>query len=444
MRILLALVVFGAYGLGTSGCAPAIGPRASTLHETFDAGLVTRGAQLAAIGDCYGCHTARDGAPYAGGLAMRSPFGTIYTSNITPDDDTGIGAWTEEAFRRALREGVRRDGAHLYPAFPYDRFALVTDADAHALYAFLMTRAAVHAEPPPNDLAFPFNMRFGLAAWKALYLRKPSVPIDDPVDDQGWVRKRGAYLVEGLGHCGSCHSPRNAMFAEEYERAYQGGDAEGWHAYAIDRHTKTPVPWDEASLAFYLRNGWHPDHGVARGTMGLVTAELHDATQADVRAMAAYVLTLMGEPATARREAATRLVHAPLAQARDAPGRGRDLYRAACLDCHDGSRALPFGGVPLTLSLGLHGESPRNLINVVLHGLGPGVGETSPIMPGYAGALDEDQVVDLVTWLRANLTDEPPWPDFRNLVRRSETMRRSELQFPPGGAGTDPLMAKAP
>ena len=419
--------------LGAGGCARSLEPRPATLHETFDRALVARGAGLAAIGDCYGCHTRRDGAPFAGGVAMHSPFGTIYSSNITPDAETGIGGWTEAAFRRALREGVRRDGAHLYPAFPYDRFSLVSDDDAHALYAYLMTRTPVRARPPANELAFPFNMRWGIALWKAMYLRAPAPQ-----------RERGAYLVEGLGHCGSCHSPRNALFAEERDRAYQGGDLEGWHAYAIERHTKAPVPWDVASLTFYLRNGWHPDHGVARGSMGLVTAELRDAPEADVEAMSAYVAGMMGTPGAGRAMQGRQLTRAPMAHVRDAPGPGRELYRSACLECHDGSRPMPFGGLPLTLSLGLHGESPRNLINVVLHGLGPGQGETSPVMPGYAGALDEDQLVDLVTWLRANLTDEAPWPDFRKLVREARAMDRSMLDFPPGGAGTDPLAAKAP
>lgn len=430
MRFLLASLL-GAILALAGGCAPALQPRPEGLHEAFDASVVERGRQLAAIGDCYGCHTAREGAAFAGGVAMHSPFGTLYSSNITPDRGSGIGGWTEEAFRRALREGVRNDGAHLYPAFPYDRFALVSDDDAHALYAYLMTRTPVRARPPANALAFPFNMRWGIALWKAMYLRQPAAQPE-----------RGAYLVEGLGHCGSCHSPRNALFAEERDRAYQGGDLEGWHAYAIDSHTKAPVPWNVASLTFYLRNGWHADHGVARGTMGLVTAELRDAPQADVEAMAAYVVKLMGRPTTPRVAQGDRLVTAPLAQARDTPGRGRDLYRTACLQCHDGSRPQPFGGLPLTLSLGLHGESPRNLINVVLHGLGPGEGETSPIMPGYAGALDDGQVVDLVAWLRANLTDEPAWPDFRKLVQEARAMDRSMLDFPPGGAGTDPLAAK--
>jgi len=438
MRALLTFLAVACL-LPGGACTSSIDPRPDSLRQSFDERVIEHGAQLAAIGDCYGCHTTRHGAPFAGGVGMHSPFGTIYSSNITPDRQAGIGAWTEEAFRRALREGVRRDGAHLYPAFPYDRFALVSDEDAHALYAYLMTRTPARAAPPRNELVFPFNVRAGLALWKALYLRAP--PAQKQTDA---VLARGEYLVEGLGHCGSCHSPRNALFAEERERAYQGGDLEGWHAYAIESHIKAPIPWDADALAFYLRNGWHPLHGAARGTMGLVTAELRAAPEADVRAMAAYTVALMGAAAQRRSANATRLEQEPLRQPRDAPGFGRDTYRSACLQCHDGAEAMPFGGVQLTRSLGLHGESPRNLINVILHGLGPAQGATSPMMPGYAGALDDAQVVELVTWLRANLTDEAPWPDFRRVVEESRRMDPGTLSFPPGGAGTDPLFAKAP
>jgi mono/diheme cytochrome c family protein len=438
MRILLAPLL-AACLVWAGGCTPAMDPRPGPLRESFDERLVQHGAALAAIGDCYGCHTTRDGAPFAGGVGMHSPFGTIYSSNITPDTETGIGAWTEDAFRRALRQGVRRDGAHLYPAFPYDRFAGVSDDDARALYAYLMTRTPARSTPPRNELVFPFNVRLGIELWKALYLRAP--PAARQTDA---LLARGEYLVEGLGHCGSCHSPRNVLFAEQRERAYQGGDLEGWHAYAIESHTKAPIPWDVDALTFYLRNGWHPLHGAARGTMGLVTTELHTAPEPDVRAMAAYIVSLMGPTAQHRPQEAQRLEREPLKQPRDAPGMGRDIYRSACLSCHDGSEAMPFGGVPLARSLGLHGESPRNLINVIVHGLGPAQGATSPIMPGYAGALDDGQVVELVAWLRANLTDEAPWPDFRTLVEESRKMDPGMLSFPPGGAGTDPLATKAP
>jgi mono/diheme cytochrome c family protein len=418
------------------GCEPAIAPVDPHAPQSLDHALVQRGAALAAIGNCHGCHTSRGGPPLAGGEPMHSPFGTIYSTNITPDPETGIGRWSEEAFRRAMRSGVDREGRHLYPAFPYERFTRVTDEDDRALYAYLMSRPAVRFTPPRNDLVFPFNIRAGIAAWKFLFLREGPQPTDV---SKGVVVARGEYLVEGLGHCGSCHSPRNLLYAEKRGEAYAGGDAEGWHAYAIDAGNAAPIPWDTEALGFYLRNGWHARHGVSRGTMGLVTGELARAPKADVQAMAAYVVSLMGPVSEARRQRAEAITRNPLA-ASGAPGVGAILYATGCLECHDGSRALPFGGAPLCLSLGLNGESPRNLINVILHGLPPAQGETTPLMPGYSGALSDAQVAALAAWMRANLTDRPPWPDFSPMIREARAMDSSTLLFPPGGAGTDPAL----
>ena len=170
------------------------------------------GARLAAIGNCNVCHTAPGGAPFAGGLALPTPFGTIQSTNITPDPATGIGRWSETAFVRAMREGVDREGRHLYPAFPYDHFTRVTDQDNRALYAYLMTRRPIQASPPPNDLRFPFDQRILLAGWKMLYLRQGPLAIET---DRSPEWNRGRYLVEGLGHCGACHTPRDGLGAEQ-------------------------------------------------------------------------------------------------------------------------------------------------------------------------------------------------------------------------------------
>lgn len=169
--------------------------------QDFDPALVKRGAELAAVGNCIACHTVPGAQAFAGGLALPTPFGTIYSTNITPDAETGIGAWSEAAFARAMREGVDRRGHHLYPAFPYDHFTRVTDEDNRALYAFLMTRAPVKATPPPNELAFPLGFRPVLALWKLLFLDKGPLELD-PQQSEEW--NRGAYLAEGLGHCGAC------------------------------------------------------------------------------------------------------------------------------------------------------------------------------------------------------------------------------------------------
>jgi mono/diheme cytochrome c family protein len=250
---------------------PVIDPIAPPSRASFDPAAIRHGAELAAIGNCAGCHTTRDGRPYVGGLALATPFGTIYSTNVTPDPQTGIGAWSPAAFVRAMREGVARDGRWLYPAFPYDHFTKVSVPDLEALYAYLMTRDPVHAENHHNALNFPFNFRPLIAIWNALYLdTTPWRP--DPAQSAQW--NRGAYLVESLGHCSSCHAPRNALGAEDRRDRFGGGDAEGWYAPALDVKSPSPLPWNVELLATYLRNGVAADHAVAGGPMQGVVHEL--------------------------------------------------------------------------------------------------------------------------------------------------------------------------
>ena len=194
---------------------PAIAAIEPPAPQSFDSALVKRGRDLAAIGNCNDCHTVRGGQDFAGGLPVPTPFGTIYSSNITPDAETGIGRWSEAAFRRAMQSGVDRDGRHLYPTFPYDHFTHVSDEDDRALYAYLMTRPPVHAPARDNQLSFPFDQRAVVAGWKLLFPapRHLSGPTSQSAE---W--NRGAYLVEGLAHCGACHTPRNALGAESAAR----------------------------------------------------------------------------------------------------------------------------------------------------------------------------------------------------------------------------------
>src|ERR1700728_4040106 len=184
--------------------------------QSFEPALVKRGRDLAAIGNCSDCHTAPGGKTFAGGVSVPTPFGTIYSSNITPDPETGIGRWPEAAFRRAMRSGVNRDGQHLYPTFPYDHFTNVSDEDDAALYAFLMTRPAVHAPARENQLPFPLDQRVVVAGWKLLFLRPGSF---QPDPSKSAEFNRGGYLVEGLAHCGACHTPRNGLGADGPTRA---------------------------------------------------------------------------------------------------------------------------------------------------------------------------------------------------------------------------------
>src|SRR5438270_3548083 len=265
--IIAIAAIAGAIGVAAIVWRPAMAAIEPPAPQSFDSALVKRGRDLAAIGNCNDCHTVRDGHDFAGGLAVPTPFGTIYSTNITPDAETGIGRWSEAAFRRAMREGVDRRGRHLYPAFPYDHFTLVSDDDDKALYAFFMTREPVRAKAPANDLSFPLNFRPVIAAWKLLYFR-PGPYRPDPAQSEAW--NRGAYLVEGLAHCGACHTPRNALGAEKKRERFTGGEAEGWTAYALNESSPAPVPWDGAALHHYLRNGWQDMHGIARGPMAPV------------------------------------------------------------------------------------------------------------------------------------------------------------------------------
>jgi len=395
---------------------------------SFSPPLVERGAKLAAIGDCRGCHTAQGGRAFAGGRALETPFGTIYATNITPDTKTGIGLWSEAAFRRAMHEGVDRGGHHLYPAFPYDRFTLASDEDIRAIYAYLMTRPPVPARHPPNRLSFPFNVRSFIGVWKALYFH-PGRWRDDPSRDARW--NRGGELAEGLGHCGSCHSPRNALGAERRDRHFDGGDAEGWHAYAIGATSQSPLAWTEDAMRGYLRDGWQARHGVARGPMASVTRELAHADEGDLAAIAHYIVSGMGH---AQERGAGE------ANAGSTNAAGERLYRDACAQCHDGDEPLPFGGLALARSIGVAGESPRNLVNVILYGLPAAGDRTAPIMPGYAGAMSDEQVIALARYLRSRFSDRPPWQDLASVVGKAREDGERIARAPAGGAGLDPAL----
>src|SRR6202048_4264108 len=291
--VLAALLIGGAVATFAIAWRPAIAAIEPPAPRSFDAALVKRGRDLAAIGNCNDCHTMRGGGACAGGLPVPTPFGTIFSSNITPDAETGIGRWSEAAFRRAMQSGVDRDGQHLYPTFPYDHFTNVTDEDDQALYAYLMTRQPVHAAARANQLSFPLDQRFVVAGWKLLFLRRGTYR-PDTCQSAGW--NRGAYLVEGLAHCGACHTPRNALGAERATAPFAGGDADNWHAYAINAQSPAPVPWDTEALFSYLRQGWHPDHGVARGPMAEVVSNLSSVPASDVHAIAVYMTSVFGPP----------------------------------------------------------------------------------------------------------------------------------------------------
>jgi mono/diheme cytochrome c family protein len=390
--------------------APEIAPITPASRASFDPALVARGAQLSAIGNCHDCHTAEQGKPFAGGRALRTPFGVIYGTNITPDPETGIGNWSEAAFRRALHEGVDREGAHLYPVFPYDHYTKLTDDDVAALYAFIMTRDPVNARTPPNRIAFPYNVRAFIGIWKNLYF-EPGRFKPDPAQSAQW--NRGAYLAEGAAHCGACHTPRNQFGAEEKERHFAGGETASWHAPALNRESVSPVPWTVEALDGYLRTGLVPDHAIAAGPMATVVRNLSTVNSDDTKAIAVYVASWLG-PAQAR--SAQSRNPAPAASA------GAAIYAGACGECHDVGRTASSGGaLHLSIAIAPALPSPANLIHLALEGVAPADGEPGRFMPGFAGALTNEQMAVLVQYLRTEFAGKPPWPNVEEEVRKLNT-----------------------
>jgi mono/diheme cytochrome c family protein len=391
----------------------------------FDRALVAKGAQLAAIGNCGVCHTVPGGPAYSGGRPIPTPFGTVYSTNITSDPQTGIGSWSEEAFRRAMREGIARDGSYLYPAFPYDHYVKLGDGDIHALYAFIMTRSPVESRPPPNELPFPLSVRRIVALWDLLYL--DTAPFR-PDSNQPAQWNRGAYLVEGLGHCGDCHTPSNFLGAEESGKSPAGGEAEGWYAPALNAASTAPVPWDAQHLFAYLHQGWDVEHGAAAGPMQPVSNDLPRAEQRDVEAISIYIASLQGPVSPERRQRADELLACAIRPEvlpvdEETSDVAATIFAGACASCHAGGPSMaPPRGIDLALSSALKIADPSNAIFIILDGVHPPEGQRGPLMPRFDSAFTDGQMAALLGYLRARYGDQPAWD---NLGARIREVRRS-------------------
>ena len=415
-----AALLAGGIGIATA-ILPwrAIAPIERPDVSVFSASTIERGRQLAALGDCATCHTSLDGILNAGGRAIETPFGIIYGTNITSDVKTGIGSWSYPAFERAMREGIHRDGRHLYPAFPYTHFAKASDADLQALYAYLMAQAPVSRNNRPHALAFPFNWRPLLAGWNALF-HHPTTFAPDPQRSAVW--NRGAYLVEGLGHCGACHSPRNALGAEKNGAYLAGGFAEGWEAPALTSLSQAPVPWNEDELFAYLRTGFSRFHGVAAGPMTPVVQELKALPDDDIRAMAVY-LASFSETVTDKPDPealAAALERTTGARIVAASPFGQRFYEGACAVCHAVGGPPLFGSRPsLALNSNVHASTPDNLIQVILHGIANPVSSDLGYMPAFGDHLSDDQFAELVGYLRQQFAPgKPAWAGVKDAIMR--------------------------
>jgi len=428
LAAMLVALVLGLAAFTVFAWKAAIAEVPVPAAAAFDAALVARGEKLAAAGYCLTCHTKAGGKPYAGGLPMATAFGTIHSTNITPDRATGIGAWSLAAFTRAMHEGVARDGSHLFPVFPYDHFTKVSDDDVKAIYAYLMTRPAVVQEDTPNSVPFPFNVRLLQAGWKLLFFDAGRL---QPEAGRSAQWNRGAYLAEGLSHCAACHTPRNALGAEKRgaDARLSGATIDGWFAPALTAANTAPVPWTVQELHDYLRNGGTPYHGVAAGPMSRVVhqgyALLDDA---DVYAVATYIAS--GNGAAERHADAGQIVGDALAKSRYDPAQsishGASLYTAACASCHYNPVSGPQLARPeLGLKSSLSAADPTDLVQVILHGVSVKDGLPGAMMPAFADALSDADIAALANYLRTSRTTLPPWPDAAAVVARVRSGKTS-------------------
>ncbi|MBS0527246.1 MAG: c-type cytochrome [Proteobacteria bacterium] len=386
---------------------PAIDEITPPAPGSFDRYLVAEGEDLANLGNCAGCHTSEPSRPLAGGRALDTPFGKVFATNITPQADDGIGAWSSEAFGRAMRRGIARDGRQLYPAFPYDHFTHATDHQIAALYAWLMTRRPIAGRAPEPQLAGIFAFRPLVAAWNLLYLDEGPLPTDGSRPSQ-W--NRGRVLAEGLGHCSGCHTPRDRFGAEDVARAYDGAWTEGWYAPPLNAHSPAVQPWTPEELQTYLHTGLAPHHAAAAGPMASVTRALAQVPEEDVRAIAVYISSLMADAPASKQDKPQPVDR--LAVAQQQHPEAATLYAGACATCHDpGAPMMQQGRPVLSWATPLHEASPHDTVRVIMQGLTPPGGSSGPTMPAYADMLSDQQVQDLAAYLRTRFTDKPAWSD---------------------------------
>jgi mono/diheme cytochrome c family protein len=409
--------------------AVLVGTFAQARAETAgpDAALIERGRYLAAAGDCASCHTRANGKPFSGGLALDTPFGVLYSANITPDPEFGIGSWTEQQFARAVREGIAADGTRLYPAFPYTAYTKVTDEDIHAIFTYLRSLTPVRYAPPRNEMKFPFGLRPLLIGWNSLFFQQGRY-IYDTNQSKEW--NRGAYLTQGLGHCGACHTPRNALGAERGALNLSGGmyldeivdevvdgsvtpmderTVRLWSAVNLTSTRSGLGAWSLDDIATYLRTG-HSARAAAFGPMSKVivngTSRL---TDSDIRSIAIYLKSLPPLPQD------------PPEPSDEIRNVGEIVYTTRCADCHlpsglgmprvrnaDPAKTAP----PLAGNAVVQAPNPATLINVILYGAHEDSASEGawPRMSGFelSVGLDDESIAALCTYLRSSWGNRAP------------------------------------
>jgi mono/diheme cytochrome c family protein len=379
---------------------------------------INLGEYLARAGDCVACHTEPTGKPFAGGRAMATPFGNLYVPNITPDDETGIGQWTSDEFYRMMHTGVSRDGALLYPAMPFASYTKVTRADSDAIYAYIMSVPPVKQKNRPHELRFPFNKRELLVGWRTLYFKEGEYKAD-PKQSAQW--NRGAYLVEGLGHCAMCHTAINALGGSKEAQAFEGGmiPNQNWYAPSLTSNREAGLgEWSTRDIVDLLQTGISL-RATVYGPMAEVTYNsLQYMSDEDAEAMAAYLRTLAQKDTGPAVPGSARLVQPAVMES------GRAIYEKQCAICHrtDGKGWAPYYP-PLAGNQSITMASPVNSIRMVLNGGYPPGTRKNPRphgMPPFSRILDDEAAAAVVTYIRVawNNTGTPVTPAQVNELRR--------------------------
>ena len=370
--------------------------------------IVTRGKYLTQAADCEICHTRDGGQLFAGGRAFATPFGVLYSPNITADPETGIGAWTDADFLRAVHQGVARNGERLYPAFPYESYTLIAEEDVLAIKAYLFSLPTAHSSAPANSLRFPFNQRWLMAFWSAFY--NPDRRFQ-PLEDRSPEWNRGAYLVEALGHCGDCHTPRNLAQALDNRRKFAGTVLTGWRAYNI---TSDPVSgvgsWTDDDLGQYLQSGHAAGHGSAGGPMAEeIAAGSSRLTSGDVQAIVAYLRSIPAirtrDLPAVKAEAASDLPK--VAQTTLEP-RGKEIFEGACASCHGWSGvSLITRYATLTGDRAVNDLTATNVVQTVLAGARANSAEGLVTMPSFGDAYSDTEIAAVANYVTGRFGAAP-------------------------------------
>jgi mono/diheme cytochrome c family protein len=377
------------------------GSPAGVPASLANADVVKRGEYLANAADCLVCHTTQGGKPYAGGLGFKLPFGTLYSTNITSDKETGIGNYSDQDFLNAVHRGVRRDGARLYPAMPYTSYTYISDADALAIKAYLFSLPAVRATPPANTLSFPFNQRWAMTFWSALFNPDTRFAPDTSKSPE-W--NRGAYLAEALAHCGECHTPRNLAFALDNRRKFGGAITAGWRAFNISSDKSTGVGgWRDEDLVSYLSVGHATGHGSASGPMGeAVDHSFSRLAPEDIRAIVAYLRSV---PPTTSADLSAGL--APPASASHKDGgtpdaRGKMVFEGACVSCHGWTGESPVSTMAtLTGAWAVNDPGATNVAQIVISGTKREIPDGALSMPAFGNAYSDDEIAAVANYVTA-------------------------------------------